>query len=48
MAENLIKEQKNEKMSIAVTVPTTLCFPLYTSLHNSDKDMPKLYSEKLI
>jgi hypothetical protein len=29
MAENLITVQKNEKMLITVTVPTTLCFPLH-------------------
>jgi hypothetical protein len=48
MVKNLIKAQKNENMPITVTVATTLCFPLYTSRHNSDKDVSKLYSEKLM
>jgi hypothetical protein len=46
MAEKLLKAQKNEKMPITVTVPTTLCFSLYTSPHNSEKNTSKLYSEK--
>jgi hypothetical protein len=30
MAGNLIKAQKSEKIPISVTVPSTVCFPLFS------------------